>query len=164
MQDILTTREFCCVEDEKKHAYAWYIVIILIRLKAESYKTYIENALAGNCRNNYSTKKKIRLSASETRTCPKNLRYTTLARRCCTLELSAIHGEAATLPLFFQKCIGAFTIFIQIIISDILSVSIVFFFFLGNRTRFMLTNIRISMIYNRLPTVFIGFSRFCRGL
>ena len=59
MQDILTTREFCCVEDEKKHAYAWYIVIILIRLKAESYKTYIENASAGNCRNNYRTKKKF---------------------------------------------------------------------------------------------------------
>ena len=28
----------------------------------------------------------------------------------------------------------------------------------------MLTNIRISTIYNRLPTVFIGFSRFCRGV
>ena len=54
MQDaLLPTREFCCVEDEKKKTkqnklLPDYIVIILIRLKAERYKTYIENASAGN--------------------------------------------------------------------------------------------------------------------
>ena len=89
MQDaLLTTREFCCVQDEKKkHAYARYIVIIVIRSKAERYETYIENAWAGNYRNNYSTKQKVSLSANGTQTCPKNLRHATLARRCCTLDL-----------------------------------------------------------------------------
>ena len=54
MQDaLLTTREFCCVEDEKNKTkqnklMPDCIVIILIRLKAERYKTYIENAWAGN--------------------------------------------------------------------------------------------------------------------
>ena len=42
---------------------------------------------------------------------------------------------------------------LQIIVSDILSIYI-FFFILGNRTQFMLANIRISTIYNSL-TVFI---------
>ena len=40
-----------------------YIVIILIRLNAERYKTYIENASAGNWMSNYSKKYKVSLSA-----------------------------------------------------------------------------------------------------
>lgn len=57
---LLTTREFCCVEDEEKKNKLMpdYIVLILIHLKSGRYKTYIENASAGNCRNNYSKKKK----------------------------------------------------------------------------------------------------------
>ena len=45
---------------------------------------------------------------------------------------------------------------LQIIISDILSIYVFFFFILGNRTQFMLANITISRIYNSL-TVFIVF-------
>lgn len=78
MQDaLLTTREFCCVEDEAKKNKLMpdYIALILIHLKSERYKTYIENASAGNCRNNYSKKKKkVTLSASETPTCLKTSR------------------------------------------------------------------------------------------
>ena len=51
---------------------------------------------------------------------------------------------------------------LQIIVSDILSIYI-FFFILGNRTRFMLTNIRISTIYNGHRFLSFFFLRFCRG-
>ena len=36
---LLTTTEFFRVEDEKKNAHAWYIVIVFIRLTAERFKT-----------------------------------------------------------------------------------------------------------------------------
>ena len=44
---------------KKRQTYAWLIAIILTSLKAEPHKTYIEIASAGNCRNNYSKKKKL---------------------------------------------------------------------------------------------------------
>ena len=44
---------------KKRHTYAWFIAIILISLKAEPHKTYVEIASAGNCKNNYSKKKKL---------------------------------------------------------------------------------------------------------
>ena len=111
----------------------------------------IETAPAGNCRNNYSKEKKQLMSVNETRTCRK----TTQIRYSCSLDLQAIYGEAVTLALC---CLS---VPLQIIVSDILSIYI-FFFILKNRTRFMLTNIAISTIYNS-HGFYRVFLRFCRS-
>ena len=69
---------------------------------------------------------------------PKNLTY--------TLLLLARHvGNPWRGRYLSAICVSSVPL--QIIVSDILSISL-FFFILGNRTRFMLTNIRISTIYN----------------
>ena len=107
---------------KKRHTYAWFIAIILISLRAEPHKTYIEIASAGNCRNNYS-KKKNQFDYKRDSNLPKNLRYATPTRRCCTLDLQTIHGEAVALALYLRTV----SVPLQIIVSDILSIQIGFF-------------------------------------